>query len=137
MRNFTLLDQVVIDSQTGIIGLSASGHSDSAPSLALKIEGDYIAISASYGALEIALRPRLEELKWALAHMQPLDGLQTTSRQVGSTQSYLAFGLRSDGTLTLRPTILTDATGHITINLRLSNDARTTLYTWLNVTPKS
>ena len=57
-----------------------------------------MAISASYGPMEIALRPRYEDLTRLLARLQPVEGLQTT-RQVGTSQAYLATGLRSDGTL--------------------------------------
>ncbi|MFN8530099.1 MAG: hypothetical protein U0670_15980 [Anaerolineae bacterium] len=137
MRNFITLDQVEIGDPAGIFSLKTSGEGEDSPHLALKVEGDYIAISANYGPLEIALRPRLDELKFALAHMQPLEGLQTTSRQIGSTQSYLALGLRMDQSLILRPTILTDATGHITFNLRVPKEARVKLYEWLNIPIKS
>jgi hypothetical protein len=65
-----------------------------------------------------------------LTHLQPIEGLGS-SRQIGSTQSYLSFGLNADGTLLLRPTIGADATGRITINLALSSEMRQQLITWL------
>ena len=137
MRNFMLLDRYHIDNESGIITLSNQDDKDNRPQLALKIEGEFIAISTSYGALEIALRPKLEELRWAFSHVVPFDGLQTTSRQIGSTQAFLALGLRTDGTVILRPTILADATGHFTLNLMLSSEVRAQLFNWLSVTPKS
>jgi len=136
MRNFMQLDRYQVDSDTGVFRLFSHAEDDSSPQLALKMEGEFIAISSSYGALEIALRPKLDELRWALSHLVPFDGLQTTSRQIASTQAFIALGLHSDGTLVLRPTILADATGHLTINLRLSSEARAQLYSWLSIAVK-
>ncbi len=136
MRNFMQLDRYQIDSDTGVFRLFTQAEDANSPQLALKIEGEYIAISASYGALEVALRPNLGELRWALSHLVPFEGLQTTSRQIGSTQAFLAIGLHADGALILRPTILADATGHLTMNLRLSSEARIQLFQWLGVTGK-
>ena len=132
MRNFQTLDTVTVDASTGIITLDAQQGTDIHPVLALRREGDYVAVSASYGPLEIALRPRFQELSWTLGRLQPTDGLQT-SLQVGTVQAYLAVGLRSDGTLLVRPTIVGDATGHIHLNLALTPDARKKLFDWLEV----
>ena len=135
MRNFITLDHAEIDATTDIFTLSTSDEHDHSPLLTMKTEGDYIAISASYGPIEIALRPRLSELKWALSHLQPID--VNTSRQVGSSQSYLALGLRTDGSLVIRPTILTDATGYIAFNLRLSIQTRNQWFDWMRIPDKS
>ncbi len=134
MRNFQTLDKVVIDDETGIIYFSVQGDSDMSPRLTLRREGGYVAISASYGPLEIALRPQFDNLTSKLGRLQPVKGLQTT-RQVGTTEAYLGLGLREDGTLLLRPTIVADATGHFSFNLMLTSAARETLYAWLPITP--
>ncbi|MBZ0275600.1 MAG: hypothetical protein K8I60_05625 [Anaerolineae bacterium] len=130
MRYFELLDQVTIDPESGIIHLTTGRDVHSKPSLAMRREGGYVAISAGYGPLEIALRPRLEELARVLGRLQPVDGLQTT-RQVGTGQAYLALGLRASGELIMRPTIVADATGHMSFNLLLTAALRQTLNEWL------
>jgi hypothetical protein len=132
MRNFELLDTVTIDADSGVITLASQTDTPSHPVVALRREGGYISLSASYGPLEIALRPRFQELSRVLARLQPVEGLQTT-RQVGTGQAYLAVGLRPDGVLLLRPTIVADATGHLGFNLSLSDDARKKLFEWLPV----
>lgn len=134
MRNFQTLDKVVIDDETGIIYFSVQGDSDMSPRLTLRREGGYVAISASYGPLEIALRPQFDNLTNKLGRLQPVKGLQTT-RQVGTTEAYLGLGLREDGTLLLRPTIVADARGHFSFNLMLTSAAREALYAWLPITP--
>jgi len=127
MRQFQVLDQSAVDSATGILSLIARGGS---ASLALRREGEYVSISASLGALEIALRPRVRDLIRALRQLQPNDGLQTT-RQVGSGDCFLGLGLRSDGTLILRPTLVGDASGYFCLNLTLAPDVAATLRGWL------
>lgn len=132
MRNFQTLDKITVDPQSDILTLSVSTDSDHSPVLAMRREGAYTVISASYGPLEIALRPRLEELARMLGRLQPVEGLQTT-RQVGTGQAYLALGLRRDGTLIMRPTIAVDATGHLSMNLALTPHIRQGFYEWLPV----
>src|SRR5690606_16908561 len=100
--------------------------------LVMRREGTYVAISASYGPMEIALRPRYEDLVRLLARLQPVEGLQTT-RQVGTSHAYLAIGLRSDGALIIRPTIVADATGYLTLNMALNPNTRRAFYEWLGV----
>ena len=95
MRNFQMLDNVHVDNATGIIHLYDKGEN---AHLALRREGEYVAISASHGPVEIALRPRFQELERALRTMQPVEGLQTT-RQIGTAEAYLSIGLRTDGAL--------------------------------------
>lgn len=132
MRNFELLDHVSVDTDSGVITLSSENEKSGHPVVALRREGGYIALSASYGPLEIALRPRFQELSRVLARLQPVEGLQTT-RQVGTGQAYLAVGLKPDGVLLLRPTIVADATGHMGFNLALSDGVRQALFEWLPV----
>lgn len=132
MRNFQILDTVNIDSDTGIFHLSASTAAAPEMQLSLRREGDYVAISASYGPVEIALRPRCADLTRTLARLKPIEGLQST-RQLGTSQAYIAFGLKQNDELVVRPTIVADATGHIAFNLSVSSDARAKLYEWLGV----
>ena len=81
-------------------------------------------------ALEIALRLRLRELVRTLSHLQPNDGLNTT-RQVGTGDCFLGMGLRTDGSLVLRPTIIGDASGYFCLNLILAPEAAKVLRDWL------
>ena len=129
MRSFQTLDQVDIDAGTGIIHLHDASEN---AQVALRREGDYMAISASYSAIEIALRPRFAELERALKALQPVEGLQTT-RQVGTGQSYLSLGLRTDGALNLRPTLVADASGYLCLNLEVSAEVRKRLFEWLGI----
>jgi hypothetical protein len=136
MRTFQTLSKVSHDKESGILVMSMEQESENSSTLALKQEGGYVVISASHGPLEIALRPRLQELARVLSRLKPVEGLQTT-RQVGTGEAYISLGLAPDGTLLLRPTIVADATGHLTFNLALTNSARAALYQWLPVTPES
>ena len=132
MRNFLTLDLVTVDAETGNIILSADrGNS----TLAMKREGSYVAISANHGPVEIALRPRYEDLTRALSRLQRVEGLQTT-RQVGTGEWTLSLGLQKDGTLLARPSIIADATGNISFNFALAADVTERLYEWLNLTPR-
>jgi hypothetical protein len=131
MRNFLPLDHVEIDQDVDSIILD-NLNSENEPVLALRREGIYVTISASYGPLEIALRPRYDELVRTLGRLQAVSGLSTT-RQVGTAQAFLAMGLTTDGGLLLRPTIVADATGHLSINLSINEDARKRLFDWLKV----
>ncbi len=132
MRNIQILDASRIDKESDSLELFLQSADDDYPRLALRREGAYVTISASYGPLEIALRPRYEDLVRTLSRLTPVDGLLTT-RQVGTAQAYLAMGLTSNDNLLLRPTIVADATGHLSINLQIARNARETLYRWLNV----
>jgi len=132
MRNFETLSQFTIDSASGVISFAAEQPGAARPVVAMRREGGYISLSASYGPFEIALRPRFQELSRVLARLQPVEGLQTT-RQIGTGQAYLAVGLKPDGVLLMRPTIVADATGHMGFNLALSDAARKALFDWLPV----
>lgn len=134
MRNFEMLDSVTLESGTGIIHFTTRSDNASAPRVAMRREGSYVAISASYGPLEIAMRPRFAELARVLSRLRPVQGLQTT-RQVGTGQAYLSLGLQADGALVMRSTIVADATGHLCLNLLLASEARRQLFAWLPVDP--
>src|SRR5260370_1171799 len=130
MRNFQVLDGAKFDKEANSLELFSKSAEAGQPRLALRREGAYVTISASYGPLEIALRPHYEELVRALSRLTAVDGLHTT-RQVGTAQAYLAMGLMSDNSLLLRPTIIADATGHLSMNIEISHDVREALYQWL------
>lgn len=132
MRTFHHLDTISIDDNSGIITLSVQQATDITPMVMMRREGVYVAIAASYGPLELALRPRLEEMVRLLGRLQPVEGLHTT-RQIGTVQAYLAVGLRSDGTLIMRPTIVADATGHLSFNLALTPAITRAFFEWLPV----
>jgi len=132
MRNFQTLDEARVDSDSESIEMFLSAADDDEPRLAVRREGAYVTLSASYGPLEIAMRPRYDDLMRAITRLTAMDGLLTT-RQVGTSHAYLALGLRKDGSLLLRLTIVADATGHLSINLRLVESIRKQLYDWLGV----
>ena len=130
MRNFQLLDVVTIDDHTGSIQFTTEESLVARPVVTVQREGGYVSFSASYGPFEIALRPRFQELARVLGRLHPVEGLQTT-RHVGTAQAYLAVGLKPDGVLLLRPTIVGDATGHLGFNLALSSAVRQAFFDWL------
>lgn len=131
MRNFQLLDQIEPDDDSGIIHFSSSEDSGNSPRLALGREGDYVTISGSYGALELALRLHYEEVVRTFSRLQPVAGLRT-SRQIGTGSSTLALGTQPDGNLILRIMLTGDAAGHISLNLQLTPDAYSALRRWLD-----
>ncbi|MCC6805064.1 MAG: hypothetical protein IT319_19445 [Anaerolineae bacterium] len=130
MRNFQTLDQAVVDTATGVITFTVTNSDGAHPTIALRREGEYAPISASYGSLEIALRLRVRELIRTISHIQPNDGLNVT-RQVGTGDCFLGLGLRSDGSLVVRPTIIGDASGYFCLNLVLAPEATAALRRWL------
>lgn len=132
MRSFKTLDKVETDLETGIISLSKQNDDGMHTQVSMRREGTYVAISASFGLLEIALRPRFKELARALSRLSPIKGLQT-SRQVGTGQAYLAIGLQDGGQLIMRPTIVADATGHLSFNLVLTDEVRQAVFDWLPI----
>lgn len=132
MRYFYTLDEATVNTEAGMFTLTTQTETEFKPLLSMRREGLYVAISVSYGPLEMALRPRYPELARVLSSLRPVVGLQTT-RQVGTGQAYLALGLREDGVLVMRPTIVADATGLMCYNLLVAPAARETLYQWLPV----
>lgn len=133
MRNFQTLDETRLDPGSNSLELYLTSADDDQPRLAMHREGIYVTISASYGPLEIAMRPRYEDLVRTLGRLAVVEGLNTT-RQVGTGQAYLAIGLSADDSLMLRLTIVADATGHLSLNLKLTPKVKETLFSWLGVT---
>ena len=134
MRDYLTLETVSSDADSGIFSICAEASAIDAQ-IMLRREGTYIAISASYGPLEIALRPRYDALTRTLARLRPIGGLQTT-RELGSTHAFISVGLKVDGSLVLRPTVVGDASGHIALNFCVTDTARQALYDWLGVSPE-
>ncbi len=132
MRTYQILDTARIDKELDNLEIFSSTAVAQQPTLALRREGIYVTISASYGPFEIALRPRYEDLVRTLSRLTTVEGLHTT-RQVGTGQAFLAMGLTHDDSLLLRPTIVADATGHLCLNIEVSQNARRILYEWLKV----
>jgi hypothetical protein len=132
MRHFVTLDEVNMNQDSGVILFAASEPSELKPRLSMRREGGYVSISVSSGPLEIALRPRYQDLTRVLASIHSVNGLQTT-RQVGTGQAYLAIGLHENGNLVMRPTIVADASGLLCFNLLITDAARRQLYEWLSV----
>jgi hypothetical protein len=130
VRNFQTLSQISSNTETGILYIMAEDGSAFSTRLSLRQEGDYLAISTSFGPVEVAMRPRHTEVTRVFTRLRPVQGLQTT-RQIGSGQAYLAVGLQPDKSLVLRPTLVSDATGHIAFNLLLPADIRHALFDWL------
>lgn len=132
MRQFRTLFRVNEDQEHGVLYIFGEKGTHDYPSLMVAREGDYVPISVSYGPIELALRLRYADLSRMLTRLKPIDGLQTT-RQVGSTSAYLGLGLRSDGSLLMRPTVVADARGHLSFNLSLTDQARQALMQWLSI----
>jgi hypothetical protein len=136
MRQFRALFKIDIDDKSGVMYIVGEKGTHDYPSMMVSREGAYVPISVSYGPIELALRLRHEDLGRAIGRLQPIDGLQTT-RQVGSTSAYLGLGLRSDGTLVMRPTVVADARGYLSLNLTLPPEVHQKLVTWLEIDPQS
>lgn len=132
MRNYQTLDSANVDPATESLELFLAAADDDQPRLVMRREGAYVTISASYGPLEIAMRPRHEDLLRTMTRLNVVEGLHTT-RQVGTGQAYLAIGLTPEHDLLMRLTIVADATGHLSFNMRLVGNTRAQLFQWLGV----
>lgn len=132
MRNFQVLDAFKPNEESDSLDFFLTASDDDQPQLSLRREGIYVTISASYGPMEIALRPRYEDLVRTLSRLAVVEGLHTT-RQVGTGQAYLALGLSAKDDLLIRMTIVADATGHISLNMMLHPAPKQALYNWLEV----
>jgi hypothetical protein len=98
-------------------------------------ESDYVRLSFFSIALEITLRLHTTDLTRALSQLQMTGGLGSP-REVGTGQSCLTVQkwLNEDRVLVaLRPTLITDATGALSLNFALSEEARRGVYAWLGI----
>jgi hypothetical protein len=132
MRQFRTLFKVDVEEESGVMYIVGEKGTHDYPSMMVSREGEYVPISVSYGPIELALRLRHEDLARTLNRLQPVDGLQTT-RQVGSTSAYLGLGLRHDGTLLMRPTVIADARGYLAVNLALPSEVKDQMMQWIGI----
>ena len=132
MRHYQKLDSVTYDEANDTLMLGCTDPDASLVSLWFGREGMYLSISANFGPLEIALRPRHRDLVTSLAQLKPTERL-AVMRMVGTGQAHLELGLTTDGDLLLRATIVADATGHFAINMVAKSDVRQKLFEWLDV----
>ncbi len=131
MRNYQILDTVIVETNT--LQFSNSEENPEHPWLTMSREGKFLTFSASFGPIEIALRLRFENFQRRILQLHAIPGLATT-HQVGTANSYIAIGLTTDEQIVLRPTVVTDASGHLTFNLVGTNDIYKTLLSWLDTT---
>ena len=129
MRNYQVLDKSVV-ADGNVLTLSNSEHQENYPQVSFGREGAFVGIAASFGPREIALRLRHNELVRHLTHLQSVPGLAIT-RQTGSANAYLSMGLAQDDKLVLRPTLVADASGHVSFNLVCTSDVRAALLKWI------
>src|SRR5690606_9142458 len=129
MRNLQTLSTAAIDSATGVISFTSEDETALHPVVSMRQEGAYAAISASFGPHEIALQPSHSELVGNLRHLQPNDGLITTS-QIGFANCVAGLGLSTDGRIILRPTMVGDATGDFGITFLQKDVATAVLCRW-------
>lgn len=134
MRHYQTLDTVTHDIANNTLRFTAGGDDPCGPTLWFGREGMYLSVSAGYGPIEIALRPRLRNVVTSFAQLRPTARL-TVMRMVGTGQAHLELGLSSEGELLVRTAIVADATGHLAMNMVLTPEARERLYEWLEVPP--
>jgi hypothetical protein len=132
MRFTQRLDRVSHDENDDTLLITCAQGSECEPTLWVGREGMYVSVSASYGPLEIALRPRQRDLQAGLAQLRPTERL-SVMRMIGTGQANIELGLSNDGELLFRLTIVADATGHLAMNLVLTAEVRRALYAWLGV----
>ncbi|NJL95878.1 MAG: hypothetical protein HC915_20175 [Anaerolineae bacterium] len=130
MRIYRTLDEFSV---AGHIAQLRSSESGALAVLALAREGERLNISVSIGALELALRLRYDEMVRQLELLTPQPGFVTT-RHIGSGQAYMEVGMTQEQGLILRPTLASDATGHLTANLVTTRAVFEALQTWLSNT---
>jgi hypothetical protein len=132
MRFYQKLDRVFRNETDDTLLIECSEGEYCLPKLWFGREGLYVSVSASYGPLEIALRPRQRALVSALGQLRPTEHL-SVMRTVGTGQAHIELGLATSGELLLRTTIVADATGHVAMNMILSSEVRAQLFAWLGI----
>jgi hypothetical protein len=132
MRYYQKLDRISHDESNDTLLIECSEGDLCLPKLWFGREGMYVSVSASYGPLEISLRPRQRDLAASLAQLRPTERL-AVMRMVGTGQAHIELGLATSGELLLRTTIVADATGHIAMNVILTPDVRAELFAWLGI----
>jgi len=132
MRFFQKLDVISHDESNDTLLLTCSDSPDRQPALWFGREGMYVSVSANYGPLEIALRPRQRDLVTSLVQLRPTERL-SVMRMVGTGQAHIELGLSVDGDLLFRTTIVADATGHFAMNMIMTPAVRERFFEWLEV----
>lgn len=132
MRQFETLNTATYDGTNNTMMFTSGDGEPCGPALWFGLEGMYLSVSARYGPIEIALRPRLRNVVTSFAQLRPTARL-TVMRMVGTGQAHLELGLSSSGELLVRTAIVADATGHLAMNMVLTSDAREKLFEWLEV----
>ncbi len=131
MRNYQILDAATVEAEN-VLRLGSTEDNPEKPCLHMSREGSFLSLSASFGPFEIALRLNYDDFKRRVERLHPVPGLATTL-QVGTANSYIALGLTKDGRLVMRPTVVTDASGHITLNLVGSATTYDAVRNWLGI----
>ncbi len=132
MRFYQKLDSISHDASNDTLLLNCSEGPERQPALWLGREGMYVSVSANYGPLEIALRPRQRDLVTSLAQLRPTERL-SVMRLVGTGQAHIELGLSLDGELLFRTVIVADATGHFAMNMVMAPEVRARVFEWLEV----
>jgi hypothetical protein len=132
MRHYQKLDSVTYDEDSDTLSIGCSDPEACDVNLWFGREGMYLSVSANVGPLEVALRPRLRDLKSSLGQLKPTERL-AVMRMVGTGQAHLELGLNTAGELLIRTTIVADATGHFAVNMLLASEVRQRLFEWLDV----
>jgi hypothetical protein len=132
MRFAQRLDQVSHDKDDDRLLITCAQGPECEPALWIGREGMYVSVSATYGPLELALRPRQRELQVSLAQLRPTERL-SVMRMVGTGQANIELGLSNEGELLFRMTIVADATGHLAMNMVLTTEVRQALFAWLGI----
>lgn len=132
MRHYQRLDTITYNDANDTILVSSGPPVEGKPTLWLGREGLYFSVSAGYGPLEVALRPRAQDLITCLSQLRPTERVAAT-RLVGTGQAQLELGLTIEGELLIRTAIVADATGYFAINMLLAKNAAAELLQWLGV----
>lgn len=130
MRHYHILDQASIEGE--LMTLTSGNTGMEYTRVTMKREGNHLAIATSLGALELAFRLNYEELQRKTRVLKPIPGLATT-RQVGGVQAYISLGMTEAGGWVLRPTLVSDATGHLTLNLCTTAEVFQQVRAWLKL----
>jgi len=132
MRHYQKLDNVTFDESTNTLLITNAEANSEGPNLWFGREGMYISISAHYGPMEIALRPRQRDLITSLSQLKATERL-SVMRLVEPARLIWDSAFSTRGELLLRATIVADATGQFAMNMILTSGAREKLLKWLEV----
>lgn len=132
MRFYQRLDHVSHDKSDDTLLITCTQGAEHKPALWIGREGMYVGVSATYGPLEVALRPHQRDLQMSLAELRPTARL-SAMRVVGTGQANLELGLSNEGELLFRVTIVADATGYLAMNMVLTSEVRQALLAWLAI----